>query len=154
MRLRRSLADTRAAFVVFDFPNRQGGVLTQNGLTACTHILYAAKPDEDGLDGLDGLDGAKDTVRKFHAYREETGSHKTPHELGIVLGSAYQGAVTTRDARRAIEEFERTSPGMLLTPFIETRTIVREARSAKVWYGQCAGTAGATRSPRPTETSP
>ena len=45
LRLRRSLTGTQAGFVVFDFPNRQGGVLTQNGLTACTKIVYAAKPD-------------------------------------------------------------------------------------------------------------
>ncbi|MFF7176838.1 ParA family protein [Streptomyces pseudovenezuelae] len=139
MRLKRSLSGTRAPFVVFDFPNRQGGVITQNGLTACTHIIYAAKPDEDGLDGVDG---AKETVRKFHAYREEVGLPKTPHEVGIVLGAAYQGAVWTRDALRAVNEFERTSPGMLLTPYVETRVIVKESRAAGEWYGKYGGSAG------------
>lgn len=139
MRLKRSLAGTRARFVVFDFPNRQGGVLTQNGLTAATHVLYAAKPDEDGLDGVDG---AKETVRKFHGYREEVGLSKTPHEIGIVLGAAYTGAVWTRDALRAVKEFDRTSPGMLLTPYIEARVIVKESRSAGEWYGKYGGAAG------------
>ncbi|MEU1132619.1 ParA family protein [Streptomyces sp. NPDC005900] len=139
LRLKRSLTGTRARFAVFDFPNRQGGVITQNGLTACTHVLYAAKPDEDGLDGVDG---AKDTVRKFHAYREEVGLSRTPREVGIVLGAAWRGAVWTRDALRAVKEFERTSPGMLLTPYVEDRVIVRECRSAGEWYGKYGGAAG------------
>lgn len=138
-RLRRSLAGTGAGLVMLDFPNRQGGVLTQNGLTACTRIIYAAKPDEDGLDGVDG---AKTTVRKFHRFREENGLPKTPHEVGIVLGAAYQGSVWTRDALRAVEEFERTSPGMLLTPYVQSRTIVKESRSAGEFYGQYGGSAG------------
>ncbi|MFF3196714.1 ParA family protein [Streptomyces misionensis] len=139
MRLKRSLAGTSASLVVFDFPNRQGGVITQNGLTACNRIVYAAKPNEDGLDGVDG---AKETVRKFHAYREEIGLPKTPYEIGIVLGAAYVGAVWTRDAMRAVAEFERTSPGMLLTPYIENRVTVMEARSAGEWYGQYEGGRG------------
>ncbi|KOV17179.1 hypothetical protein ADK91_02935 [Streptomyces sp. XY511] len=138
-RLRRSLIGTTAGFVAVDFPNRQGGVLTQNGLTACTKIVYAAKPDEDGLDGVDG---AKLTVRKFHAYREEAGLPKAPQEVGIILGAAYNGAVWTRDARRAEEEFKRTSPGMLLTPYVEQRVIVKECRSAGEFYAEYGGTAG------------
>ncbi|MFF5808278.1 ParA family protein [Streptomyces sp. NPDC012746] len=139
LRLKRSLGGTRAGFVVLDFPNRQGGVLTQNGLTACTKIIYAAKPDEDGLDGVDG---AKETVAKFHKYREEAGLPKSPHEAGIILGAAYNGAVWTRDARRAEEEFKRTSPGMLLTPYVEQRVIVKESRSAGEFYAKYGGTAG------------
>ncbi|MGW2725101.1 ParA family protein [Streptomyces sp. NPDC001492] len=135
MRLKRSLAGTQAAFGVFDFPNRQGGMLTQNGLTACTHIIYAAKPDEDGLDGVDG---AKETVHKFHQYREEVGLPRTPQEIGIILGAAYTGAVWTRDALRAVEELKRTSPGMLLTPYVESLVIVKEARAAGEWYGKYA----------------
>jgi cellulose biosynthesis protein BcsQ len=139
LRLKRSLTGTAARFVVLDFPNRQGGILTQNGLTAATHVLYAAKPDEDGLDGVDG---AKQTVKKFHAYREEIGLPRTPHEIGIVLGAAYTGAIWTRDALRAVEEFSRTSPGMLLTPYVEARVVVKESRAAGEWYGKYGGTAG------------
>ncbi|ONI48495.1 hypothetical protein STIB_73200 [Streptomyces sp. IB2014 011-1] len=130
---------TRAGFVVLDFPNRQGGVLTQNGLTASTKIVYAAKPDEDGLDGVDG---AKETVAKFHKYREEAGLRKSPHEVGIILGAAYNGAVWTRDAKRAETEFKRTSPGLLLTPYVEQRVIVKECRAAGEFYAQYEGTAG------------
>ncbi|WP_406517562.1 ParA family protein [Streptomyces sp. NBC_00134] len=139
LRLRRSLTGTSARFGVLDFPNRQGGILTQNGLTASTHLLYAAKPDEDGLDGVDG---AKETVAKFHSYRDEVGLPRTPIPIGIVLGAAYQGAVWTRDAKRAVEEFDRTSPGMLLTPYVQARTIVRECRAAGEFYRQYGGEAG------------
>ncbi|MFB7030978.1 MULTISPECIES: ParA family protein [unclassified Streptomyces] len=139
LRLKRSLSGTRAGLVVLDFPNRQGGVLTQNGLTACTKIIYAAMPNEDGLDGVDG---AKETVAKFHKYREEAGLPKSPQEAGIVLGAAYSGAVWTRDARRAEEAFKSTSPGMLLTPYVEQRVIVRESRSAGEFYAQYDGVAG------------
>ncbi|MYV64173.1 AAA family ATPase [Streptomyces sp. SID4931] len=139
LRLKRSLTGTRARLGVFDFPNRQGGVLTQNGLTACTKIVYAAKPDEDGLDGVDG---AKETVAKFHKYREEAGLPKSPEEVGIILGAAYQGAVWTRDAKRAEDEFKRTSPGMLLTPYVEARVIVKECRAAGEFYNKYGGTAG------------
>jgi cellulose biosynthesis protein BcsQ len=139
MRLKRALTGTTAGFVVLDFPNRQGGVITQNGLTAATHIVYAAMPNEDGLDGVDG---AKATIRKFHAYREEVGLGRTPQEIGIILGAAYTGAVWTRDALRAVEEFDRTSPGMLLTPYVESRVVVKESRAAGEWYGKYGGSAG------------
>ncbi|MFF4290998.1 ParA family protein [Streptomyces sp. NPDC001633] len=132
-RLRRSLIGTDAGLVVIDFPNRQGGVLTQNGLTACHKLVYAAKPDEDGLDGVDG---AKVTVEKFHKYREDMGLPKSPEVVGIALGAAYTGAVWTRDALRAVEEFERTSPGLLLKPFAELLVIVKECRSAHEFYGK------------------
>ncbi|WP_433860373.1 ParA family protein [Streptomyces kronopolitis] len=133
-RLKRSLVGTRAGLVVLDFPNRQGGVLTLNGLTACTRIVYAAKPNEDGLDGVDG---AKATVRKFKKYRAEMGIQGDfPREMGIALGAAYKGAVWTRDALRAVSEFERTSPGMLLTPYVEDRTIVQECKGAGEFYGK------------------
>ncbi|BDT39658.1 ParA family protein [Streptomyces yaizuensis] len=141
-RLRRSLIGTSAAYVSLDFPNRQGGVLTQNGLTACTKIVYAARPDEDGLDGVDG---AKITVAKFHGYQAEDGLPKLPREVGIILGAAYVGAVWTRDARRAEEEFKRTSPGMLLKPYVEWRAIVKEARSAGEFYSKYGGKAGGDR---------
>lgn len=136
LRLRRSLEGTRAKFVVFDFPNRQGGILTQNGLAACTRIVYAAKPDEDGLDGVDG---AKETVRRFKDHRRKIGvPGDTPVEAGIAVGAAYTGAVWTRDALRAVDEFDRTSPGLLLKPYVEQLVIVREARSAGEWFGKYA----------------
>lgn len=133
-RLRRSLVGTNAGLVVFDFPNRQGGVLTLNGLTACKRIVYSAKPNEDGLDGVDG---GKVTVRKFKKYRSEAGiPGDLPQEMGIALAAAYKGAVWTRDALRAIKEFERTSPGMLLTPYVEDLTIVQECKAAGEFYGK------------------
>ncbi|MDI3102447.1 ParA family protein [Streptomyces sp. AN-3] len=135
LRLKRSLKGTSAGLVVFDFPNRQGGVITQNGLTACNRIVYAAKPDEDGLDGVDG---AKETVDKFREYRVEQGLPDSPREAGIVLGSAYRGAVVTRDERRAIEVLQEQYGELLLTPFVPWLGIVLSARSAGEWYGKYA----------------
>lgn len=136
IRLKRSLIGTTASFVVLDCPNRQGGVITQNALNAATRIVYAAKPDEDGLDGVDG---AKETVQKFREYRQSIGAPvDLPQEMGIALGAAYKGAVWTRDALRAVEEFERTSPGMLLTPYVQDLVIVKESRSGGVFYGKYA----------------
>ncbi|MEV5906659.1 ParA family protein [Streptomyces sp. NPDC052127] len=133
LRLKKSLNGLRAGLVVFDFPNRQGGVITQNGLSACNRIVYAGKPDEDGLDGVDG---AIETVHKFHAYRRELGIAESPREVGIVLGMAYRGAVLTKDERRAIEVFKEHHPSLLITPFVPWLGIVKEARSAGEWYGK------------------
>ncbi|MFC8335300.1 ParA family protein [Streptomyces olivaceus] len=135
LRLKRSLKGISAGLVVFDFPNRQGGLITQNGLTACNRIVYAGKPDEDGLDGIDG---AKETVDKFRDYRREMGLPDSPKEAGIVLGMAYRGAVVTRDQRRAADSLKEQYGDLLLTPFVPWLGIVLEARSAGEWYGKYA----------------
>ncbi|MEU7095921.1 ParA family protein [Kitasatospora aureofaciens] len=132
VRLLRSLQGVRA-HTFFDAPNRQGGLIIQNILTAARKVVYAAKPNEDGLDGVDG---AKETVAKFRAHRASLGMPDHLREVGIILGAAWRGAVWTRDALRAVEEFENTSPGMLLRPFVPERVIVLESRAAGVWYGQ------------------
>ncbi|MER6365864.1 hypothetical protein [Kitasatospora sp. NPDC001527] len=132
VRLLNSIQGVRARFF-FDSPNRQGGLIIQNILTAINGIVYAAKPNEDGLDGVDG---AKETVQKYLKHRRSLGLPDNFREIGIILGAAYKGAVWTRDALRAVEEFDRTSPGMLIRPFIPDRVIVPESRSAGVWYGQ------------------
>jgi chromosome partitioning protein len=132
VRLKRSLEGVDA-HVFFDAPNRQGGLIIQNILTATREVLYAAKPNEDGLDGVDG---AKETVSKFRAHKQSLGVPDHLREVGIVLGCAWRGAVWTRDALRAVDEFERTSPGMLLKPFVEDKVIVSESRAAGVWYGK------------------
>ncbi|MEV6672874.1 AAA family ATPase [Streptomyces sp. NPDC051162] len=133
VRLMRSLDGIRADRVVFDMPNRQGGLITQNCLTAAKKVLFAAKPNEDGLDGVDG---AKESVQKFKEHRERLGVPDTLHVGGIVLGAAYKGAVWTRDALRAVDEFDRTSPGMLIRPFVPDLVIVSESRAAQEWYGK------------------
>ncbi|MGQ4517376.1 AAA family ATPase [Streptomyces sp. DW26H14] len=133
LRLKRSLAGVGAGLIVFDFPNRQGGPITQNGLAACNRIIYAAKPDEDGLDGVEG---ARETVQKFQDYRRELGLPVAPREVGIIMGMAYRGAVMTRDERRALDASREMWPDLLLTPFIPWLGIVKEARSAGEYYGK------------------
>jgi chromosome partitioning protein len=135
LRLRKSLFGLNAGLVVFDFPNRQGGVITQNGLSACNRIVYAAKPDEDGLDGVDG---AMETVHRFHEYRRELGISELPREVGIVLGTAYRGAVVTTDERRAMDVLRENYSELLLTPFVPWSGHVKLSRSAGEWYGKYA----------------
>ncbi|MET8566151.1 ParA family protein [Streptomyces flaveolus] len=133
LRLKKSLNGISAGLVVFDFPNRQGGMLTQNGLSACNRILYATKPNEDGLDGVEG---AMESVEKFHSYRRELGLSEIPREVGIVVASAYRGAVVTRDERRAVDVLNELYPHLLLRPFVPWLGIVTDARSAGEWYGK------------------
>ncbi|MBE9500766.1 ParA family protein [Streptomyces sp. GKU 257-1] len=134
LRLKRSLAGTRAGLVSVDFPNRQGGILTQNGLSACDRLIYAAKPDEDGLDGVEG---AMETVQRFKQHRRMTGATgDLPREVGITLGAAYTGAVWTRDALQVVDLFDELYPGMLLRPFVERLVIVSESRRGGAWYGK------------------
>ncbi len=133
VRLRQALEGINANLVVIDFANRQGGLLTQNGLTAADTVLYAAKPNEDGLDGVAG---ARESVKRFLGHRRALGLPDSLTEAGIVLGCAVRGAVWTRDALRAVEEFDRTAPGLLLRPFIPDAVIVMESRSAGEYYGK------------------
>lgn len=134
VRLKRSLEGVDA-HVFFDSPNRQGGMIIQNILTAARSIIYAARPNEDGLDGVEG---ARATVRRFRQHKKALGVPDDLREIGIVLGAAWRGAVWPRDALRAIGEFEATFPGMLIKPYVPDRVIVLESRAAGAWYGQYA----------------
>ncbi|MFJ1902164.1 ParA family protein [Streptomyces sp. NPDC088115] len=133
LRLRRSLQGVEAGLVVFDFPNRQGGIITQNGLSACNRMVYAGKPDADGLDGVEG---AVETVRRFHGYCRDLGLPEYPREMGIVLGMAYRGAVLSTDERFSTNELKEIYGDLLITPFIPWLGIVKTARSAFEWYGK------------------
>ncbi|MFC3690450.1 ParA family protein [Aquipuribacter hungaricus] len=131
VRLRASLEGLSADLVVIDCPNRQGGPLIQNALTAADSIVYAAKLDEDGLDGVDG---AAATVARFHANRRRLGLDPSVHEAGIVVG-AVRDVVMSRNARRALAELRTAYPGLVLHPLVPDRVIVGEARSAHAYYG-------------------
>lgn len=132
VRLRAALDGLDADLVVLDCPNRQGGPLILNALTAADSVVYAAKLDEDGLDGVDG---AVTTVRRFHATRARIGLPPTVHEAGIVVG-AVRETVMTRNARRALAELRESYPQLVLEPFVPDRVIVGEARAARQFYGR------------------
>ncbi len=136
IRLRLALKEAAAELVVLDCPNRQGGTITQNALTAADTIVYAARPNEDGLDGVEG---AALTVRRFKAHREALGQAVRLDEAGIIIGAAVKGAVWTRDALRAIEELQAAYPGMVLEPYVPDRVTVSESRAAGTFYGDYTG---------------
>lgn len=131
VRLRRALIDTAADLTVLDLPNRQGGPLVTNALTAATTILYAGKLDEDGLDGVDG---AATTVQRFRSARQAIGAPVELTVAGVVIG-AVREIVMTRDARRALAEFQAAYGADVLEPLIPERVIVRESRAAGEYFG-------------------
>lgn len=133
-RLRIALTDVEADVVVIDCPNRQGGPLTLNALTAATDLVIACKADEDGLDGVDG---AITTLARF---RRASINRGLPEDglvklRGIVVGD-FPDTIITRDARRAVDVLREHYAEHLVTPFIPHRQIVKEARSAGDYYGR------------------
>ena len=131
IRLALALEGVAADVVVLDLPNRQGGPIIQNALTAATDVLYAAKLDEDGLDGLDGAAAA---VRRFRDHRRLLGAPTQLREAGIVVG-AVRDTIMTLDSKRALTEIATRYPRLLLRPLVPERVIVREARAAGDYHG-------------------
>lgn len=131
VRLRLALQGTTAEVTILDLPNRQGGPLIQNALTAATKVVYAAKLDEDGLDGVDG---AVVSVRRYRQHRTHLGAPVDLAEAGIVVG-AVRDTVMTLDSRRALDELDTSYGPLLLRPLVPERVIVREARAAGRYYG-------------------
>jgi chromosome partitioning protein len=131
MRLKMSLDGISSDLVVLDSPNRQGGPLILNMLTAADTVVYAGKLDEDGLDGVDG---AVTTINKFKRARAQLGVPDTLTVGGIVVG-AYEDTVTSRDSKSALTVLDDTYPGQVLRPLVPRRVMVREARAGGVYYG-------------------
>jgi len=131
VRLRLGLHGGSADVTVLDLPNRQGGPIVQNALTAATKVVYAAKLDEDGLDGVDG---AALSVRRYRQHRAQIGAPVDLTEAGIIVG-AVRDTVMTLDSRRALDELDKSYPDLLLRPLVPERVIVREARAAGQYYG-------------------
>jgi chromosome partitioning protein len=131
VRLRLALDGSTADVTILDLPNRQGGPLIQNALTAATKVVYAAKLDEDGLDGVDG---AVTSVRRFRQHRAQLGAPVTITEAGIIVG-AVRDTVMSRDARRSLDALDDGYGALLLRPLVPERVIVREARAAGDYYG-------------------
>lgn len=131
VRLRLALAGSTADVTILDLPNRQGGPLIQNALTAATKVVYAAKLDEDGLDGVDG---AAQSVRRYRRHRVQLGAPVDLVEAGIVVG-AVRETVMSLDSRRALDELDKSYGELVLRPLVPDRVIVREARAAGCYYG-------------------
>lgn len=132
VRLKLALDGTVADRVVLDLPNRQGGPIIQAGLTAASHIVYAATLNEDGLDGVDG---AIASVERHIIHRQQLGATADLTQTGIIVGAGIRGAVMTRDSRRALDTLRSSYNQPVLEPVVPDRVIVREARAAGDYYG-------------------
>lgn len=129
LRLRMSLEGLEEDIVVIDCPNRQGGPLIQNALTAADTVVYAAAPTTDGIDGFEG---ARKSVQKFKNSRRILRIEDNLKEAGIVCGGV-STVVISRIASASIKELDDT--GLLLSPLVPHRTIVQEMRMTGEWYG-------------------
>lgn len=131
VRLKLALQGSAYEVVVLDLPNRQGGILVQNALTAANHIIYAGKLDEDGLDGVEG---AMRSVHRFRAARQAIDAPVEIRDAGIVVG-AVRDVVMSRDSRRSLTELDEAYGTAVLRPFIPERVVVKEARAARDYFG-------------------
>jgi cellulose biosynthesis protein BcsQ len=131
VRLKVALSGLDADLVVLDCPNRQGGPLILNALTAADSIIYATSLGEDGVDGVEG---AVTTVGKYVKSRAQMGAPADLQEVGIVVGSLRE-VVMTRDSRNALENLDALYGPLVLRPLVPERVIVREARSAHSYFG-------------------
>lgn len=130
LRLTMALSGTNADLVIIDCPNRQGGLLTMSALAAADRAIYAAAPTQDGVDGVDG---ARRSVHAWQRSREVMGAPVRLTEAGIIVAGV-ESTILSRATRASIEDLRET--GILLTPLVPARTIVREARIKSEWYGR------------------
>lgn len=130
LRLRAALEGVTADLVIIDCPNRQGGPLILNALTAADSVVYAAAASSDGVSGFLG---AQQSVERFKAARRAIGApDTTPEELGIVVG-AVKETVMSRAAVHSIDQLRAS--GLLLEPLVPNRSVVDEVRYSHEWYG-------------------
>lgn len=128
LRLATSLVGLNADLVIIDCPNRQGGPLTLSALNASDSVVYAAKPDTDGVDGYLG---ARESVHKFVEARKRMKAEVNIAELGIVVSGIE--TIPSRISTLSIQKLEDT--GMLIYPLVPLRVIVKESRETSQWYG-------------------
>lgn len=133
IRLRLALEGTSADLVVLDCPNRQGGPLILNALTAADSLVVAAKADEDGLDGVDG---AVATLNRYRRASVARGLREADLvELrGIIVGT-WADAIPPRNAVYALDVLRQTWGERVLLPLVPRRVIVAESRSGGVYFG-------------------
>ncbi|MBF4587964.1 ParA family protein [Curtobacterium sp. VKM Ac-2887] len=130
LRLKASLEGTTADLVVFDCPNRQGGPLTLSALNASDAVVYAAKPDEDGISGVEG---AMTSVQRFRDSRRLLGATDKLREAGIVVGAFRGMTVMRRIEQYALEQLGEL--GTVLYPLVPDRAVVQDVRATHEWYG-------------------
>lgn len=138
IRLKAALEGTTSDVVVIDCPNRQGGPLILNALTAAHDLIIAAKADEDGLDGIEGA------TASLARYRNACIKRGIPKESliqarGIVVG-LYEDNITPLDTKRALASIRDLWPDQLIEPPVPRRIIVAESRAGGVYFGATSRT--------------
>jgi cellulose biosynthesis protein BcsQ len=131
LRLRRALDGVTADLVVIDCPNRQGGPLTQAALWAAQRIVVPATPTADGREGVEG---ALTTIERHRRNLARLGVPAC-EVAGIVIG-AVTDTIAPRIERHIIAALNETHGDLVLTPYVPSRVIVREAREAGEWWGR------------------
>lgn len=132
-RLRVSLEGVHEKFdlTVIDLPPRAGGKLVSAGLSACTHIIFPATLDEDGLIGV------RDARLSFKHISQTM--NPRPVDVGVVrniVGRGRAGITSLYDSRLA-DAFE----DRLLPVAIPSRVVRSESRAARVPITSGKGTA-------------
>lgn len=128
-RLRASLEGWERDIVLIDVPNRQGGPLVGNALTAAGAVVVPLTLDEDGLDALDRT---RNNVARFRRSPWNPGLHIA----GLAVPLVPKG-FASKDVLRVWEILD-ADPLSVLGSAPEL-TIVKEARAARDWWGNYSG---------------
>lgn len=129
IRLARSLEGLEADVVIIDCPNRQGGPLILAALNAADTVIYAARPNSDGIEGFTG---AQTSVQRFVEARQAIGAPVKLHEAGIIVNGVRE-PIMTRVQRASVKDL--ADSGLLLYPLVPERVVVEESRRVGDWYG-------------------
>lgn len=124
-RLRAALSGWDRDLVVLDVPNRQGGALVGNALTAADVVVVPLTLDEDGLDALDRT---RDNVARFRR------SPWNPNlRIAGIVATLVPKGIPSKEVKRVWAALdEETDPVLGSVPDL---VIVKEARAARDWWG-------------------
>ncbi|MCK9250816.1 MAG: ParA family protein [Solirubrobacteraceae bacterium] len=128
-RLRASLAGWDRDLVLIDVPNRQGGSLLTNALTAAQAVLVPLTLDEDGLQSAQL---SIDNARKFAA---RSPWNPTLQIAGCVVTRVE--VVEPKDAKRVRRELKELANDAKVPILgeIPKRVAVPESRASEDWWG-------------------
>jgi cellulose biosynthesis protein BcsQ len=124
-RLRASLEGWDRDLVIIDVPNRQGGALVTNALTAADAIIVPLTLDEDGLDALDRT---RENVARFR---------RSPWNPGVtiagIVATVVPKGIPSKEVKRVWHELDE-DPDVVLGS-VPDLVIVKESRAARDWWG-------------------
>ena len=127
-RLRAALEGWDRDVVILDVPNRQGGALVSNALTAADAVVVPLTLDEDGLDALDRT---RENVIRFRR------SPWNPDvRIAGIAATLVPKGIASKEVKRVWAALaDETEPVLGSIPDL---VIVKEARAARDWWGNYA----------------